>query len=806
MTKLLTSQTTGALNTRVLGTKACDKCTLDTATRPWGSGHSSRALAIKLWAFACGTCLALAGCSGPPLDTAPIRFVDAFEDATVQGTPAAKELYGPTAWVFDEGTEGWTTAAGGLEARDGALHLQAGPRSALTVRVETEAPEEETVHAIEVSARISAGSQLSIRFASGEELNLPATLNSPFGAFNTPIKPGTEMQIYSIQPSQTVRASDVNHLILVPTDAEEAEVAVDSVRLIFRGEHLASIDAGVSWQGLSERYRESVVARAPETIELTRTLPANAIFNTSVGTLASGPVTFTATVTTNGAEDRVAEVTVDEADSWNPLVLDLGDWSGKEVTLRLALQGAEGDVGLWGSPVVRSRNNAGEKPQGVILVIADTMRRDHLELYGYERATAPKISALARAGVSFSDAISQATWTKVSVPAIQTSLYPTTHTIEDIPDRLPASAQTLAEVYREAGYSTLALTTIPFVGRLTALHQGYEEFHEGGSVDDDLGPKSAAEHVSRLEAWLEERGDAPFFVLLHIADAHSPYRPLSAYDTTFAEAGEMDRLDELIEQVKPEITHNPLMQRFGMPRREELARAGIDPEDFVRLEQLGYDSSIRGLDDAIGHLTGVLDRLGLTDDTLMGFVSDHGTEFLEHDAHFHGHTAYGELNQVPLFFWGPSFVTQPQSVGATVQTIDLMPTLLELSGLPVPDAAQGQSLLPFFSDPDSPWDRPAITELPMNMRDVPATSIIQDGWKLIEYKDPDGPRHELFSHRDDPLNLTDVAGENPDIVAKLSRVLGNWRKFAEAAKLSQSMSTESMSAAELERLRSLGYI
>lgn len=736
-------------------------------------------------------------------------MVDAFEAATVRGTPPSRELYEPTVWTFEDGTNSRVgeVAIQEVEAREGALHAVAGPKSVLVFPVGTEAPSEDTVHAVEITARVSAGSEMTVRFASGETPNIRAALNSPFGAFKTPLKPGNEMQTYRIQPSQTVTAESVQHMLLSPTDAEETEVAIDSVRVIFRGEHLASIEAGVAWQGLGERYRETVVTRVPETVTLTRRLPANAVFNTSVGTLASGAVTFTAKArlaSTN--EEKIAEAIVEEADSWHALALDLGDWSGKDVTLELAIQGAEGDVGLWGSPVVRSRQNAGDQPQGVILVIADTLRSDHLELYGYERATAPNIAALAREGVSFSDAISQATWTKVSVPAIQTSLYPTTHTIEDIPDRLPASAQTLAEAYRDAGYSTLALTTIPFVGRLTALHQGYEEFHEGGSVDDDLGPKTAAEHVARLGNWLEERGDSPFFVLLHVADPHSPYPPLSDYDTVFAEDGEMERLEELVEQVKPSITHHPLMQRFGMPRREELEQAGIDPDDFVRLEHLGYDSSIRGLDDAIGSLVETLDRLGLKDDTLMGFVSDHGTEFLEHDAHFHGHTAYGELNRVPLFFWGPSFVTQPQTVSATVQTIDLMPTLLELSGLPVPEAAQGQTLIPFFSDPTAPWDRPAITELPMNMRGAKATSIIQGGWKLIEFDEEDGPRYELFSHGDDPLNLVDLASENPEIIENLSRVLGNWRKYAESARLSQSLSTESMSAAELERLRSLGYI
>ncbi len=750
----------------------------------------------------------LVACQGEPPSSDPIRLVDVFGEATVTGTPPTASAYAPTEWTFDEGAEGWSGAAAvrELSAADGALRAQVGARSVLTAKVDTEAPDDDVLHAIEVRARVSEGTTLEVRFGQGETLNLPATLGNPFGRFRTPLRPGDEVQTYQISVPATVQASAVQHVLLLPTDADAAELELDSLRLVFRTEHLAEVPAGIAWYGLDERYREALATRAPEKVEITRRLPTNPVFNTSVGTLTSSAITFTATATNASGETLEATVDVSEPNQWQPLALDLGDWAGDEVTLALHTDGEAGDVGFWGSPVVRSRNDAGDRPQGVILVIADTLRMDHLDLYGYERSTAPNLEAMATEGVAFDDAISQATWTKVSVPAIQTSMYPTSHTVADIPDRLPPTAKTIAEIYRDAGYSTLALTSIPFVGRLTNLHQGYEEMHEGASVDRDLGAKTAAEHVARLETWLDERGDGPFFVLLHISDPHSPYRPLPEYDTTYSAEGEMDRLDDLIEQVRPEIKHHPLMQRFGMPRREELVSAGIDPEEFVRLELDGYDASIRGLDDAMGQLRGTLERLGLEDDVLVGLVSDHGTEFLEHDAHFHGHTAYGELNRVPLFFWGPGFVEPQQTVRHTVQTIDLMPTLLELSQLQIPEAAQGQSLLPLFADPESPWDRPAITELPMNMRGVTSKSIIQGGWKLIRYDDPGAPRYELFSHADDPLNHAEVAADNPEVVARLQQVLENWQKFAAAGRLSAVEATESMSAEELERLRSLGYL
>src|SRR6185295_7653379 len=138
---------------------------------------------------------------------------------------------------------------------------------------------------------------------------------------------------------------------------------------------------------------------------------------------------------------------------------------GREVTLSLGLAAdLAGALGLWGAPVIRNApaaDGGGKTPvRGVILVWADTLRRDHLDAYGYSRPTAPTVRGLAEQGVRFTDCVAQATWTKVSGPSIFTSLYPTTHGVSDIPDRLPASATTLTEVFREGGWATFGLGSI----------------------------------------------------------------------------------------------------------------------------------------------------------------------------------------------------------------------------------------------------------------------------------------------------------------------------------------------------------
>jgi arylsulfatase A-like enzyme len=189
---------------------------------------------------------------------------------------------------------------------------------------------------------------------------------------------------------------------------------------------------------------------------------------------------------------------------------------------------------------------------------------------------------------------------------------------------------------------------------------------------------------------------------------------------------------------------------------------------------------------------------------------------------------YGELTNVPLLLWQPAAVPGGVVVDETVRTIDLMPTLLALSGLAVPEGVQGQSLLPLFAgsgargesngDGDaSGWvARPVVSE----EHDRPTATddghesyaIFLDEWRLVRNvkvpeRDQPSPEFELYDHRKDPLGLNNVAGQHPDIVERLAKELDRWQQRAEAAKLPPDKELEgTLSADELQRLRSLGYI
>jgi arylsulfatase A-like enzyme len=768
-----------------------------------------------------------------------VPLVDRFQPDHVdqRREPAAPP---PVEWRFAAATadRAWNAGPGvtGLEVRDGLLvGSAASPRPVIELVAPAPLGGGDTLHAVEVRMRATAGGEMMV-VPLGEVGPPAAAFGGPDGpmGFTTPLLTG-DLRTYSFPLAHSFAVGpaarqNVRRVVLRPTDTPGASFAIESVRLVFRREHLASIPSGIGWHGLGEVWRESLVVRPGEVVRIPVRLPAAPFLDLTVGALAELPVAFRVAVREpGGAERALLRHTVTTADRWHADPVPLAEWAGEEVELVLRAESEDADaIALWGSPVVRGRGagtarTGSAHPQGVILVIADTLRRDHLEPWGYERPTGPTIRRFATEGVHFRDAVAQAVWTKVSVPAILSSLYPSTHGIVDFTHRLPAAATTLAEVYRAAGYATFATSAIPFTGQLTNLHQGVEVLHESRSFvppEEELFMKSAREYVGRTLDWIEQHRDVPFFAVLHVADPHAPYRPFSPYDRLWTDEAEAGWFREAEERVRQEIPLTAAARRrFAAPNLAEMARAAIDGERFVRHEVAWYDGSIRGMDAELGRLLDRLEHLGLRERVAVAFVSDHGEEFLEHGSHFHGLNVYGENANVPMLLWAPGFLPAGVQVEPTVQLVDVMPTLLELSGLAVPERAQGRSLLPLVrrvaaGEDLAEWrERPAFTERALRAHEgtetdiLPGFAIVRGGWKLVRHSRPapGRPDLELYDHREDPLNLRNVAAEHPEVVNRLAAELERWRQWAEGQRLPAD-DAGTVDAAELERLRSLGYV
>ncbi len=808
--------------------------------------------------------LGLSTCNRTSDSSAPIRLVDAFRPEMVKGTPnsvaKAEKL---ASWDFSKSanvpnkdapaTLGWQTGANvsGLTVKSGRLVGRSTDEIPIIYVTQT-VENDDLVHSIEIRMRVSKGSDLSVSWQRKEELNfkdlLPAVKQVPW-LDKTPLIPGDAFQTYSIEFSRPTAARNFRHLLIRPTDSASADFELESVRLVSRREHLQRVPSGVGWQGLAEIYRETLIARSPERIEMEVDVPDHPWLDLNVGTVEFSPVTFKVGVSggNDGQSSTLLERTITKPQRWESVPVDLSAYQGRRIRLSLSLQSGEaGDLGFWGSPVIRSNGSAplvtrqkpadpsvetGEAPRGVILIVADTLRRDHLNFYGCKRETAPFLTRLAGEGALFTDTISQATWTKASMPSIMTSLYPSQEGVKEFSDRLPAGANTMAEVFRSAGYATVSYSSVAFSGRFTNLHQGFEELHEAGSVPDrETNSKTAREYVDRLTAWLELHRNVPFFVFLHVFDPHDPFEPYPPYNGIWADLGKKEEHLEQVKKVRELIT-DPSMKRRGLPSREELIKAGLNPEEYVSYNKDWYDGSIRALDAEISRLYERLRGLSLSDKTLLVFSSDHGEEFLEHGHMFHGQSVYGELNQVPLFFHLPGVVPRTV-VDGTVQSIDIMPTILEICRLAEPPKLSGHSLtgqmsrqthqmsrsakpsaVAFASEAGEP--RPAFTEKQPTKgsggpepKGVGSVALVWNGWKLIQnYQRSEGmPEYELYRRTNDPLDQHDLAQKFPEQVTKMRAMIETWRKSIPSGRLPEDKTGGSLSSDELQRLRSLGYV
>jgi arylsulfatase A-like enzyme len=656
------------------------------------------------------------GCGGSG-DPITVHLVDTFDPASVEGTPTQASAEPLGLWDFSTATVasdtlGWKAGPGatGLHVVDGKLVERSTTDFPLLYAPWPELLDpNDGVHALEVRIRATAGANIDASGSPKAASNFQMTVVFSW-PLTSPLQAREEFHNLTILPTRVSRLSQATTLMVRPVDVTGAEFEIETIRLVSQAEHRASISSGVGWQGLTDVYHETIVSRSPETFSLEIDVPHNAWLDLHLGTVAEGAVSFQVTVTEEDGAEKLLEQTLTTPHRWEPAPVDLSAHTGRQKLTFLLNVEEERVVGFWGSPAIRTRNAMPETartpgqalggvapPQGVILFMCDTLRKDHLSVYGYERRTSPNLERIAEQEAVFLDNISQATWTKVSTLSIMTSLYPTSHRVADFPDRLSSQADTLAESYRGAGFATVAYSSVLFTGKFSNLHQGFEELHEASSVDDSAyAAKTAREYVDRASDWISRHQDTPFFMFMHVFDPHDPFEPRTPYDAVWADPSKKVHYEQQLSQIRPHIK-NPRTRRFGMPAKDEIESAGIDPEEFVGHDIDWYDGSILGMDSALDRLMRHLRQLGLEDKVQFVFLSDHGEEFLEHGHMFYGQTVYGELAGVPLILRRPGVIPEGVRIPATVRSIDVMPTLLDLSGLPAPEFMQGESLVPLLA-------------------------------------------------------------------------------------------------------------
>lgn len=480
-----------------------------------------------------------------------LRFVHLYKPENVLAKVPVQKA-NPLEWRFDHvdkdsgKTSGWEAVNGiaDLRIENGLLKGRTTNDTPIIHLERTSGLENNDLfNSLEVRIRVSAGKKISFSMSNAEKFDSKEMLqykkDFPWASKNLASGEHLQTCILTTQFTQTTR--NTRQIAIQPTDASGSTFEIESIRMIMRKDYLASIPTGVSWQGLSGIFQESVVMRAPEKLQFTVTLPQNSALELNLGTIENYPVTFNVSIQQKGwnREQNLLSRTITTPQRWDRNLIDLSQFAGQTAVVQLSLTAEKsGTLGIWGNPVIRNRQGESAKketPQRVILIWTDTLRKDHLNTYGYSRETSPNISKLASQGVRFADAIAQATWTKVATPAMMTSLYPTTNGVRNFYDRLPSSATTLAEVFYNAGYATVNYCGNLFTGKFSNLHQGFEEVNEDISLSDPNSSKTSRESMDKFLPWLESHKSVPFFAFLHLYDPHDPYKPKAPYDTLWAD-------------------------------------------------------------------------------------------------------------------------------------------------------------------------------------------------------------------------------------------------------------------------------
>jgi arylsulfatase A-like enzyme len=408
-------------------------------------------------------------------------------------------------------------------------------------------------------------------------------------------------------------------------------------------------------------------------------------------------------------------------------------------------------------------------PRRIILISLDTVRADHLGIYGYDLPTSPALDRFAASAVVFDDAVAQASATLASHASILTSRIPRHHGASFANRHgLGAGVPTLAGLLRDAGYRTAAFTGGGQLDRRFGLDRGFEEYREtrfNQNFHDTAG--------LGIE-WLRAHRGERVFLFLHTYEPHHPYvaRGLRGLESDY-------------DGPLPPVISLELLKEIKSGSRE------IDERDLRHIVN-AYDNDLRSTDDGFRRLHRFLRRQGLLEDALIVVTSDHGEEFGEHGSvGWHGHTLYEELLRVPLIVKLPGNAHAGTRVPSSVRGLDIAPTILELAGVPVPDGFQGVSLRPLMSPGSLSVDRPALSELDA----VPSSvSYRRRPWKL------DGAR--LFDLDADPLEARDLAPVEPERLESLNQSVREWLGILpppapERVELEDST---------LEQLRALGYL
>jgi arylsulfatase A-like enzyme/Tfp pilus assembly protein PilF len=402
----------------------------------------------------------------------------------------------------------------------------------------------------------------------------------------------------------------------------------------------------------------------------------------------------------------------------------------------------------------------------IILITLDTTRADRMGFLGSKRGLTPNLDALAAQSTIFTRAYSHVPLTTASHATILTGTYPQFNGVNDFGKPLLAKVPFLPDLLHQHGYQTAAsvgsLVLDPIGGTAPGFDRGFDTYEAGfrsrrkGEDRYATLERRAGEVVSRATRWLNNRSATsnakPFFLWVHVYDAHDPYDPPQPYATRYAK----------------------------------------EP----------YDGELAYVDASVGKLLNQLRASGQFDKSLIIAMADHGEAFGEHGERSHGIFLYDETIHVPLILKLPAEQGPARRITTRVGLVDVAPTLLQSAGVAIPEEVQGESLLKIIKPSSEAPDRPTYAET-----DYPRRAF---GWSSLralragKYLYIRSPQPELYDQTADPSATTNVATNSPAVRDTLASQLDDFRRKTNTAAVLDA--TGALTPEQAQKLSALGYL
>jgi len=799
--------------------------------------------------------LLLVGCSGSTSDSPvltaelPLHLEEHFEAATLVGSEVPAEVPTAVEWRFDEPQPDWRPAMpwnptlGPAEVTriDDALRLTLTEATRDTSRRGNEVgaglyvdvpdwrPEEWAyvlvrARAWEEAEEIGLGFNLKEGSGTATDDRFPFRF---FGEFVDMFNDGS-VQTYLLRAdwSGGQWEGPWQQLGLWVDAKEPTNVDILSVQLIPKEVNYSTAAAGVRTEVRDRARRRTLYTHTPGRLEYRVRVPEAGRLDLGLGVLRDNPVTFRITAEQDGAEvETLLEETYGDKEHWAHRSVDLSGLAGETVTLSLEADAEKpGTVALWAAPTLTGAT-AGDRPN-VIFYVIDGAGADYMSLYGYARRTTPNIDRLAAEGAMFERAYSNSSWTKPSTASFMTSLQHSVLGGLNWTDQVPEQATTMAEHFHGASYQTGVFIANPNAGTLSGLERSVDTMQESWEEFTYFGEENHKESSRFLhEAFFDWRGlypGSPYWVHFQTTDIHEDFPSVAPFSGLFVGP----------EQKKTWAEWNDRLREAGGHAiySEAYERTSLSRVEFFTLHQAMYDEAMAHNDYQIGRLVERLKAEGEWENTLLIIGGDHSTRAAMDDMgiaildslppRWGQPMLRPSITRVPLIFVWSGHIAPGQRISQPVSMIDVLPTVLDLVGLPMPEILQGQSLAPLLHGQEGWEPRPVILdqfEVDHETGEFSGLIEVIDGrWgaSLEINPDPDDEPEErrpvpllVYDLWTDPSAVRSLHEERSDLVEKYTAFLeAQWEAHQALAQHFTPSGAVALTQEQLQTLRALGYI